>query len=175
MECSIEHPEVTEDFPYTWPPQPQVVSNAMKLFFEEHAPGDGQFLPITIRQQRGRFFEQGEYWCVHWVKVIDCIDWARSRWKKQRNDQGLEWFEFGFMGAIFDPSKVPHDVQVFRPHGIPAHCVLVKSEFAKKLRKARFSGTHYSYVSLATDPDETLSKFAQPFAAFMNLDELGAR
>jgi len=172
LDCSVNHPEVTEDFPCCWPPQPQVVSHGMRLFLEKHAPGDGQFLPITIRQRKGRFFDIGAYWCVQWVKVIDCIDWERSRWKKQRNDEGLEWFEFAYMGAIFDPTKVPDDVQIFRPYGIPAHCVLIKSAMAKKLKRAKFTGPQFKYVSLSTDPVETLDQFAQPYAAFGNWKEL---
>jgi hypothetical protein len=172
IESAVEHPEVIEDMPWTWPAQPQVVSHRMRLFFETHAPGDGQFLPITIRQQKGRFFDVGEYWCVQWLRVIDCIDWERSRWKKVDNGEGLEWFEFGFMGAVFDPSKVPDDVQVFRPYGIPAHCVLMKSDLAKKLKKAKFTGPQFEYVNLSSDPPEILAKFAEPYSALKHHEEL---
>ncbi len=171
-ERAVNFPEVTEDMPWSWPYVPQVVSLRLRRFIEQIAPGEAQFLPITIRQKHGKTFDNGEYWCVHWKHVIDCIDWSKSRYITQKDHQGTEYRQFAFMGIVIDPSKIDSKVHFCRPLWNSLYVVLIRSSTAKLMRKEKFSGPQFDHILLTTDPDHEVKKFAEPFAALKDWKEL---
>lgn len=96
-----------------------IVSTRLKELIERHAPGQAQYLPISVTEATwdlnldGVFTmdeagccqigETGDYWIMNTLREVDCMDWPRA--------------EENLWGITIQADKVPDDVLLFRLKG----------------------------------------------------------
>lgn len=67
-----------------------VVSDSLKEFLEDEAPGCVQFLPLRAFYERDEL-PKHSYWVANWLRVVDCIDWRLSKVRNKDPKVKLIW------------------------------------------------------------------------------------
>ena len=81
------------------------VNDRVREVVEFSCPGHAQFLPVQLRRNRPGWRPPGQYWLMHWLRLVDCFDREKSDW---------EQLERGIMmrydGLVIDMTKIPEQV-----------------------------------------------------------------
>lgn len=112
-----------------------VVSRRLKDRLEEFKPRDVEFLPVSIVNHWG-WAASRDYFVVHPLGQVDCIDTARSvyRWNAIDPDKMSACSRL-----VLDPDRIDPDRLLFRPRHL-GHHVLVRPDLAASLAREGFTG-----------------------------------
>lgn len=70
-----EHPQDYMMGGAYWP----LVSERVRLVFEQHQIGGVQFLPVRVFRKKTNN-EVGKYWALHVVQEVEALDWTHTIW-----------------------------------------------------------------------------------------------
>ncbi|MCC6559524.1 MAG: hypothetical protein IT372_41940 [Polyangiaceae bacterium] len=114
-----------------------VVSKALKGFLEGESLVGVEFLPVSIRDHKGRV-ASADYFVVNPTRIVDCID-------KDRSD--ISWNPMdvtricGCLRFVLDVAAIDADVAMLRPKHLEV-CVLVREDLAGEICDRGFTGTN---------------------------------
>lgn len=116
-----------------------LVSSRVKEIIEaEVEPGQVEFLPVKIRNHKGRI-EKAPYYLLHPLECVECIDIDAS---------GVQWNEITadliatMDGLVLDEDKIPTDQKIFRLKYL-GFVVLVRDDLIEKLEQAGLKGIEF--------------------------------
>ena len=121
-----------------------IVSERLREFLDQQAPGHAQFLPVRFRY-RGKPLKTPPYFIANWLHELDCADLNRSTWAYKGGLSNPENFLFFLYLAV---RKVPKDIHVFRVKHAPGS-VIMRSTFITKMARVAFSGIQFYPVAQA--------------------------
>lgn len=118
-----------------------IVSERLKGVLEEKSGAEIEFLPVHIRNQRGRFVPE-PYFIANLVGAVECVDRERSRfWCSEiRPDQ-----VFHFHNLVLDESKIPPDVRLFRLRE-KSNLVIAREDLGKDILRAGCDGMIFQNI-----------------------------
>jgi hypothetical protein len=124
-----------------------VASSRVKEFLEARAVPQVEYLPVRIIDHKRKVASK-DYFIVHAVDPVDCIDTKKSAFKMSRiNPQRFDRFE----RLVIDESRVPADRQLFRLKNF-GDVTLARRDLADALKQAGFTGI--GWVELSEYPDK---------------------
>lgn len=103
-EAVADEPGPLEDMPWC---DMDIVSDRFKELLCAIAPGCAQFLPMHVRDYRGRTARQ-MYWVVNWLRIVDCIDMTHTDVMYVPKGDPI------YVSIAINCAKVPADEHVFR-------------------------------------------------------------
>ncbi len=120
-----------------------VVSQRLKAHLEAHIGAARlEFLPTTVLNHKGRV-APGEYFVVHPLDIVDCIDLKASKVKwSPLNKARIA----SCKGLVLTPEALPADMPVFRPRHWSV-LLMVSGALAASLEAAGFTGLYFSSAS----------------------------
>lgn len=128
LRCEADRSTRTEDVPFVYQ-DIYVVSDRLRVLFDQHSAGDCQFLPIDICY-RGKSLGL-TYWIMHCLHTIDCADPELSHKMPQ--------LPLYYVVSVVRPELVPTTVNTFRIAN--ASCrPIVRDTLRKIIIKNRISG-----------------------------------
>jgi hypothetical protein len=112
-----------------------IVSEKLKRVLEEKSGAEIEFLPVRIRNQRGRMVQE-PYFIANIVGTLECVDRERSKfWCSEiRPDQ-----VFHFYRLSLDSPKIPSDAKLFRLKE-QTDLVIVREDLGKDILRAGCDG-----------------------------------
>jgi hypothetical protein len=112
-----------------------IVSEKMKEALEEKSGAEIEFLPVRIRNQRGRVVQE-PYFIANVVGTVECVDRERSKfWCSEiRPDQ-----VFHFYRLALDAEKIPPNTRLFRLKE-KSNLVIVREDLADAILHAGCDG-----------------------------------
>jgi len=115
-----------------------VISQNIKDFLVNEKVNDVEFLPVTILNHKGRIASK-DYYILNPLVVCDCIDIDGSYvdWNAIKKDM-IDSCE----QLVLKEDAVSIEYKVFRPKFLPI-IILVRTEIAKRLREAGFTGLYF--------------------------------
>jgi hypothetical protein len=138
----IDAPAPLEDLPWSF--KVPVVSERLRTFLENEAPGNAQFFEARIVGPK-RLLPKEPYYLVNWLHVVDCIDLDKSEWDDQDPPTG-DPAQYDYWRIVVDPSRVPADVFVFRLKYFHV-TIVIDQRLAQKIRKQGFTGPQFYDLS----------------------------
>lgn len=67
-----------------------LVSDRVKMIFEEKANDDIELLPVNVMYDDGKPYDKMKYWAINILTIVDALDWENTRWSTpkppNRND-----------------------------------------------------------------------------------------
>jgi hypothetical protein len=87
-----------------------IVSQKLKGVLEEKSGADIEFLPVHIRDHKGRTVHE-PYFIANLLGTVECVDREKSQFRTSaiRPDQ-----IFTFFRLVLDTSKIPPEARIFR-------------------------------------------------------------
>ncbi|MBZ4417958.1 imm11 family protein [Myxococcus sp. RHSTA-1-4] len=118
-----------------------IVSEKLKGVLEEKSGAAIEFLPVRIRNQRGRFVQE-PYFIVNPVGTLECVAREKSRfWCSEiRPDQ-----VFHFHNLVLDESKIPPDARLFRLKE-KSNLFIVREDLGKDILRAGCDGMIFQNI-----------------------------
>lgn len=112
-----------------------IVSEKMKGVLEEKSSAEIEFLPVRIRNQRGRVLQE-PYFIANILGTVECVDRERSKfWCSDiRPDQ-----VFHFYRLTLDGEKIPSDAKLFRLRE-KSNLVIIREDLADDILRAGCDG-----------------------------------
>lgn len=112
-----------------------IVSEKLKHALEEKSGAVIEFLPVKIRNQRGRVVQE-PYFIANIVGTLECVDRERSKFDTSsiRPDQ-----VFTFFRLALDAAKIPPDTKLFRLKE-KSNLVIVREDLADDILRAGCDG-----------------------------------
>ena len=112
-----------------------VVSDRLARAVGEQVSTGIELLPVSLLDHKGRV-ASGDYFIVHPVDPVDCIDRAQSVFEESRIAVGdIEFFD----RLVLDEARIPHERKLFRLKGF-ADLIIVDRELAEHLSRQDMSG-----------------------------------
>jgi hypothetical protein len=118
-----------------------VASKRLVEFLQSQNVVNVEYLKVKIMNHKKRIASD-EYYIVHQVGTIDCIDLKKSRvdWNLIDSNQISE-----VVKLVLDESKIDPKVMLFRATHLP-WVIMVKKDLAMKIDKAGFTGLEFKEV-----------------------------
>jgi hypothetical protein len=112
-----------------------IVSEKLKGVLEEKSGTEIEFLPVRIRNQRGRLVPD-PYFIANPLGTLECVDTERSKFRTSeiRPDQVAR-----FYNLALDASKIPPDTRLFRLKE-KSNLVIVREDLGKDILRAGCDG-----------------------------------
>lgn len=112
-----------------------IVSERLKGVLEEKSGAEMEFLPVRLRNQRGRLVPD-PYFIANPLGTLECVDTERSRfWRSEiRPDQ-----VFTFYNLVLDEPKISPDTRLFRLKE-QSDLVIVREDLGKDILRAGCDG-----------------------------------
>lgn len=130
-ECDRKGP--VEDMPWC-SPHGYVVSQRIREILERMAPGNCQFLPVTVQYKR-RTIDAGPYWVLNILNVVDCLDMVKSTIRPSKVlPSGMAVLEM-----VIRHELIPGNVLICRVKHDEFN-VLIRSDVVTAFRGAKISG-----------------------------------
>lgn len=124
-----------------------LVSSTLKALIEEAEPAETEFLPVQIRDEKGKKTLADDYWIVHPTSVVECIDLEASEVVWNKIDKTLI---SSCAQLVIDEDRIPEGLKLFRAKHLPGE-VFVHRELAEALEGAEASGV--SFLELDEYPE----------------------
>lgn len=112
-----------------------IVSEKLKQVLGEKSGADIEFLPVHIRNHKGRIVKE-PYFIANILGSVECVDRERSRFRNSeiRPDQ-----VFTFYRLALDASKIPTDAKLFRLKE-QTDLVIIREDLGKDILRAGGDG-----------------------------------
>jgi hypothetical protein len=112
-----------------------IVSEKLKGVLEEKSGAEIEFLPVHIRNQRGRLVQE-PYFIANLIGTVECLDREKSKFRASaiRPDQ-----VFTFYRLVLDESKIPSGTKLFRLKE-QTDLILVREDLGKDILRAGCDG-----------------------------------
>jgi hypothetical protein len=112
-----------------------IVSEKLKQVLGEKSGADIEFLPVHIRNHKGRIVKE-PYFIANILGTVECVDRQRSRFDTSeiRPDQ-----VFTFFRLALDESKIPSDATLFRLKE-QTDLVIIREDLGKDILRAGGDG-----------------------------------
>jgi len=123
-----------------------MVSDCLRSAILEVAPDDVQFLPVTVRYRDRPVTEKGPYWVLNVIKMIDCVDPARSVLSSAPDRYGQPWY----WAVRLDAKKLQNRVHMFRAFH-SSEIIFASDTVRRYLEKRKFTGLTF-FPADAPDP-----------------------
>jgi hypothetical protein len=118
-----------------------VASPRLAKAIKGRKPSHVEYLPLAIIDHKGRAASK-DYFIIHPVDLVDCIDRERSVFKEGVILPGsIESFE----RLVLDESRIPADRQLFKLRGF-REITLVRSDLADALGAGKFTGLTWQRI-----------------------------
>ncbi len=135
FEVKAQQKSRVQDMPCTLACRP-VVSDRLRRLIEKLSPNSAQYLPLRITW--GGKAIGGKYWVANWQKVIDCVDWNKSKPRVKQPVKEPVIFE----NLVLLQRRIPKNVHVFIvKHAVQT--VLCSQELRDAIDAAGITGCHY--------------------------------
>lgn len=129
--------EIFEDMP--WPCfSVEIVSDRLRLFLEEHAPGAAEYHPVRFQGPRSEHIP-GPYWCMNWLRRFDCLDEDMSM---DEDEDGRRFVQV----PVIDPTRIPDDGVLGLLGGYEVY-KLIRNDLKLKIQKAGFLGPQFYRIA----------------------------
>ena len=112
-----------------------LVSGACKAALDAVPDDDVEFLPVTIRNHRGRVASD-DYWIVNVLRLVEAVDRQRSEFEPDAADPSQI---FRIDRLVLDPSVVADGPPLFRLAERP-RLVLLRADLAEQVEAAGLTG-----------------------------------
>jgi hypothetical protein len=112
-----------------------VVSARLKAFLDGEAPPFVEYLQVTIENHKGRAASR-DYFIVHPVAIVDCIDMERSKLVWNSMDPGII---ANYEKLVLLPDRIDPALLLFRPKHSKS-LVVIRGSLAEKLEAGGFTG-----------------------------------
>jgi hypothetical protein len=116
-----------------------VASKRLRELIEAHGPKDVEFLPVTIKNHKGRVAST-EYTIIHGAKGLDCIDHKRSKpthhFIEKKKLSEVEQL-------ILDETRVPKGTRMFRIHNFVYPLWVVDQVLRDAIVEAKIEGVTF--------------------------------
>jgi hypothetical protein len=118
-----------------------VTSARLKEAIERRGAANIEFLPITIIDHKGRPASK-DYFIVHSVGLVDCIDREKSVYK---NDVIIPGNMSSVKRLVIDETRIPPDREIFRLEGF-REVLVVRRDVADALDDEKFTGLTWQRI-----------------------------
>ena len=113
-----------------------IVSSRLKSLLE--ADAEGEFLPVSIYNHKGRVAEEDCY-IANVFTVVECVDRGRSRCIESASRPG----QLSILKSLqLDPQRIPADARLFRLKEMPA-LIIIRGDLRSRLEEAGVTGVRY--------------------------------
>ncbi len=107
-----------------------------------------EYLPVNIIDHKNRKISSQQYYIIHAINPVDCIDGDQSVFTRSLiNRENIASFE----QLVIDEARIPADRQIFRLKGF-WKIILIRRDLAEELDKEGFSGL--GWLELADYPEK---------------------
>ncbi|WP_163993630.1 imm11 family protein [Pyxidicoccus caerfyrddinensis] len=118
-----------------------VVSRKLKEFVEARKPRDVEFLRVSLFDHKQKLASD-EYFIINPIRVVDCIDKDKSRYKWNNIDPEKM---SSCSKMVLKPEALDPELLMFRPRHVEYY-VLVHPELAKALEDEGFTGLRFTPI-----------------------------
>jgi hypothetical protein len=115
-----------------------LVSEALKAFLEQRSGVRIEFIPATLRNQRGRMLKE-PYFIANVLGKVDCMDRRKSQVTWSSIDPKIA---SSISSLVLDPKRIPEDARLFRLGGANG-VFLVREDLADELLSGPSEGAFF--------------------------------
>ncbi len=113
-----------------------IVSSRLKHLLE--GSSEGEFLPVSIYNHKGRVAEE-DYYIANVFNAVECVDRSRSRCIESATRPG----QLSILKSLqLDTQRIPAESQLFRLKEMPA-LIIIRSDLRARLEAAGVTGVRY--------------------------------
>ncbi|RKH26648.1 hypothetical protein D7Y13_20315 [Corallococcus praedator] len=112
-----------------------IVSERLKRFLEANAGARMEFLPVQLRDQKGRLVPE-PYFILNLLEVVECVDLEKSQFERSAIIPSfIAWFSL----LVVDPARIPPEAKLFRLKEKP-NLILIREDLAQVLVNEDYTG-----------------------------------
>lgn len=113
-----------------------IVSSRLKHLLESDS--EGEFLPVSIYNHKGRIAEE-DYYIANVFRAVECVDRSRSRCTESATKPG----QLSILKNLqLDTQRIPADAQLFRLKEMPA-LLIIRGDLRARMEEAGVTGARY--------------------------------
>jgi hypothetical protein len=112
-----------------------LVSERFKVFLEKWSEASIEFLPIRIRNQKGRL-ETDNYYIMNLLGTVGCVDLEKSKFRRSAMEPERI---FRFYLLVLNEALIPPSTKLFRLKEQP-NIIIAREDLVQKILNEGFSG-----------------------------------